>query len=228
MAEDRIEDRKADRTSGAARRPRRLRWLVLALLAGGAAWAARNRWQEFVDESAPPAPHPPQLPDAGDAGREVCGTARLQMERLRQAGEADPDRSEAPAERVPADRAAAAQAVAEPAVADAIAAELPTTEIPVVADPDGSHSAPRPAPRPSPRPRRSAVAELPAGSAQALPDGSAPGPEYTVKAKSGSELFHGPDSPYFGRTRAEFWFRTAEDARTAGFTEWTPRSKRSD
>jgi hypothetical protein len=79
--------------------------------------------------------------------------------------------------------------------------------------------------RPSPRPRRSASATLPVGSVAALPDGAAPGPEFTVKAKAGSELFHGPDSPYFGRTKADLWFRTADDARAAGLTAWTPRRR---
>jgi hypothetical protein len=79
--------------------------------------------------------------------------------------------------------------------------------------------------RPAPRARRSAAATLPAGSVAAGPDGSAPGPEFTVKAKAGSELFHGPDSPYFGRTKADLWFRTADDARAAGLTAWTPRRR---
>jgi hypothetical protein len=95
--------------------------------------------------------------------------------------------------------------------------DAPTTELPVVDAPGGR----------SARARRAAVAEVPPTAARALPDGSPPGPEYTIKAKSGSELFHGPQSPYFGRTRAEFWFRTAADARAAGFTEWTPRRRSS-
>lgn len=75
--------------------------------------------------------------------------------------------------------------------------------------------------RPSPRPRR----QVPAGGAVALPDGSPPGAEYTIKGNAGSMLFHPPTSPYFARTKAEFWFRTAEDARAAGFTEWTPKKR---
>jgi hypothetical protein len=91
---------------------------------------------------------------------------------------------------------------------------------------------PAPAPaartRPSPRPRKPAPAaapEPPAGSAAPLPDGSPPGPEYTIKGNRDSMLFHPPASPYFKRTRAHLWFRTAEDARAAGFTEWTPKKR---
>ncbi|WP_433557784.1 hypothetical protein ACQPWY_02915 [Pseudonocardia xinjiangensis] len=86
--------------------------------------------------------------------------------------------------------------------------------------------------RPSPSPRRRKPAsprggDLPPGAAAALADGDAPDPDYTIKASTGSLLFHPPASPYFRRTKAEIWFRTAEDARAAGFTEWTPK-KRTD
>ncbi len=83
-----------------------------------------------------------------------------------------------------------------------------------------------PLPRPGGRPRR-AVREPPPGAAAPSPDGSAPGPEYTIKGNAGSLLFHGPASPYFRRTKAEFWFRTPDDARAAGFTEWTPKRRAS-
>ncbi|MGH3568442.1 MAG: hypothetical protein ACRDRH_20925 [Pseudonocardia sp.] len=66
-----------------------------------------------------------------------------------------------------------------------------------------------------------------AGSSPAPPDGSSPGPEYTIKGKAGSMLFHPPSSPYYKRIKAEIWFRTPEDARAAGFTEWTPRKRAS-
>ncbi len=61
------------------------------------------------------------------------------------------------------------------------------------------------------------------GSAAAGPDGAAPGPEFTIKGKTGSRLFHPPSSPYYGRTRAEVWFRSAEDAQAAGFTAYRSR-----
>jgi len=83
----------------------------------------------------------------------------------------------------------------------------------------------RPSPRrrkPSPSPQTST---LPPGAVAAGPDGSAPDPEYTIKASTGSLLFHSPASPYFRRTKAEIWFRSAADARAAGFTEWTPKKR---
>lgn len=66
------------------------------------------------------------------------------------------------------------------------------------------------------------------GSATPLPDGSAPGPEFTVKGSAGSRLFHPPSSPYHDRTRAEVWFRTAEDATAAGFSPHRSRRRSSD
>ena len=59
------------------------------------------------------------------------------------------------------------------------------------------------------------------------PDGSAPGPEFTIKGNADSMLFHTPESPYFERTRAEVWFRTADEAVAAGFTEWRAHRRTS-
>jgi hypothetical protein len=56
-----------------------------------------------------------------------------------------------------------------------------------------------------------------------LADGSAPGPEFVIKGNAGSMLFHTQSSPYYGRTKAEVWFRTEEEATAAGFTKWTRR-----
>ena len=63
------------------------------------------------------------------------------------------------------------------------------------------------------------------GSAAPLPDGSSPGPEYTIKGNEQSKLFHPPTSPYYGRTRAEVWFRTAADAEAAGFHPYRHRGR---
>lgn len=70
-----------------------------------------------------------------------------------------------------------------------------------------------------------AVVDAPEGSVLSLPDGSPPGPDYTIKGNAGSKLFHLPTSPYYERTKAEFWFRSADEAQAAGFTEWTPRKR---
>lgn len=59
------------------------------------------------------------------------------------------------------------------------------------------------------------------GSAEPLPDGTTPSPEYTVKGKRGSMLCHGPASPYYKRTKADVWFRTEQDAADAGFRAWS-------
>ncbi|GGM52495.1 hypothetical protein GCM10012275_24340 [Longimycelium tulufanense] len=67
-----------------------------------------------------------------------------------------------------------------------------------------------------------AAAATPFGpnSAPPNPDGSAPSPDFRVKASASSMLFHTPDSPYYARTRAEVWFRSTEDAERAGFRAW--------
>ena len=61
------------------------------------------------------------------------------------------------------------------------------------------------------------------GSATPLADGSAPSGEYTVKGNADSMLFHTIESPYYGRTKAEVWFKNEKDAEAAGFTAWNRR-----
>lgn len=61
------------------------------------------------------------------------------------------------------------------------------------------------------------------GSVLPLADGSAPSEEYVVKGNAGSMRSHAAGSPYFGRTRAQVWFRTQEEAAAAGFAPWTPK-----
>ncbi len=56
-----------------------------------------------------------------------------------------------------------------------------------------------------------------AGSAMPLADGSAP-EGYTIKGNADSMLYHTPESPYYGRTVAEVWFDTVDNAEAAGFT----------
>jgi len=55
------------------------------------------------------------------------------------------------------------------------------------------------------------------GSAMPLPGGASPSPEFTIKASVAALRYCTPDSPQFGRTVAEVWFRTASDAERVGF-----------
>ncbi|HEY9564058.1 MAG TPA: 50S ribosomal protein L4, partial [Nocardioides sp.] len=58
--------------------------------------------------------------------------------------------------------------------------------------------------------------EFGADSAPANEDGSAP-EGFEIKGNKGSMKFHAPSSPWYGRTNAEVWFKTAEAAEAAGF-----------
>jgi small subunit ribosomal protein S2 len=53
-------------------------------------------------------------------------------------------------------------------------------------------------------------------SASPLADGSAP-EGFEIKGNKNSMKFHAPTSPWYSRTNAEVWFRTAEAAEAAGF-----------
>ncbi|WP_020499688.1 hypothetical protein [Sciscionella marina] len=58
------------------------------------------------------------------------------------------------------------------------------------------------------------------GSALPRPDGSAPAPEFRVKARTSSMVFHTEQSPFFDRLLPQVWFRDVDDAARAGFTSW--------
>lgn len=62
------------------------------------------------------------------------------------------------------------------------------------------------------------------GSAEPLADGAGPA-GWTVKANTGSMLFHTPDSPSYDSVRAEVWFQDEEAARNAGFAHWDRRRR---
>lgn len=64
------------------------------------------------------------------------------------------------------------------------------------------------------------------GSAEAVPH-QGPPDGFTIKGNAQSKLFHTPDSPYYGRTKPEVWFRTEADAERAGFTKYTRRPRKS-
>jgi hypothetical protein len=64
------------------------------------------------------------------------------------------------------------------------------------------------------------------GSADAVPH-QGPPDGFTIKGNSQSMLFHTPDSPYYGRTKPQVWFRTEADAERAGFTKYARRPRKS-
>jgi hypothetical protein len=191
----------------------RRHWIVLLLLITGAVvWYVRSRWSRTVAPAAPvasstptsvPRPEPPRPePTPAAISEPVVAEAVPQVEDSAPAEPASREEKPAPVAEKPA-------AVAEKPAPQAVPAELATPQ------------------------RLRAVARVEngtpfgPGSARSLPDGSAPGPEYQIKGNTSSMLFHPPTSPYYKRTKPEVWFRTAEDARAAGFTEWTPRRRTS-
>lgn len=58
------------------------------------------------------------------------------------------------------------------------------------------------------------------GSALPLPDGSAPAPQFRIKARTSSMVFHTESSPFYERLEPQVWFATQDDAQRAGFTSW--------
>lgn len=62
-----------------------------------------------------------------------------------------------------------------------------------------------------------AVADLPEGAAAPLEDGAAPSDDYTVKGNLDSMKYHVPGSQWYDQTVAEVWFKTADEAKAAGF-----------
>jgi uncharacterized membrane protein ArfC len=64
-------------------------------------------------------------------------------------------------------------------------------------------------------------ADGPHGSGSAKPGAGGSGPDgWTIKGNEDSKLYHSPESPAYGRTVAEVWFRDAETAEAAGFNRW--------
>ncbi|MFC6288471.1 30S ribosomal protein S2 [Nocardioides sp. GCM10027113] len=61
-----------------------------------------------------------------------------------------------------------------------------------------------------------AAGDFGADSAAPLEDGSAP-EGFEVKGNKASKKFHAPSSPWYGRTNADVWFKSAEAAEAAGF-----------
>jgi hypothetical protein len=121
----------------------------------------------------------------------------------------EPDSTDAsPTDAVPTD-AVPTDAVPTDAVpTDAVPTDaVPTDAVPTDAVPT------EPVPGPFP------------GSVLPRADGGAPSREFVIKGNANSMRCHGPSSPYYGRTRAEVWFRTERDAVAAGFRPWAPKGQ---
>jgi hypothetical protein len=112
-----------------------------------------------------------------------------------------------------------AEPKAESPKAESAKAETPKVESPKAESPKAAS--------PKAKTSKDEAAEGPfgAGSAAPLADGAAPGEEFTVKGKKSSKLFHTAESPYFGRTKADVWFKTPADAERAGFAAWNHKKK---
>lgn len=68
-----------------------------------------------------------------------------------------------------------------------------------------------------------ADSELPAGAHAPLDDPDEAPEGYPIKGNANSMKYHTPDSPFYGRTVAEIWFATEEDAEAAGYEK--PKSQ---
>jgi len=194
------------------RRMRRFRWLVIAGVIGAGVWAARSRQRSsglLLEQW--PAPDP-TAPAGGAATRQPLTAV--------------PDLEPTPPVAGPSeDGTPSAAPIAPDPVAPEPGDVLPSNVSGEALFAPATPAAGMPATtaRPSPRPRSAEpLRDYGPGSAEPQPDGSAPGPEYTIKGEAGSMLFHRPDSPHYSRITAEVWFRTATDARAAGFVEWVP------
>jgi small subunit ribosomal protein S2 len=117
--------------------------------------------------------------------------------------------------------AATGGATTDAPAAEAPAAEAPAAEAPAAEATEASAEAATTAPETV---ETQAVAETTApadggfgpDSAAPLADGSAP-EGFEIKGNQNSMKFHAPSSPWYARTNAEVWFRTAEAAEAAGF-----------
>ncbi|SFS99171.1 hypothetical protein [Saccharopolyspora flava] len=63
------------------------------------------------------------------------------------------------------------------------------------------------------------------GAVKAKPNGKSPRSDYRVKGNARSKRYHTMQSPYYERTKASVWFRSAADAEAAGFSAWNSRTK---
>jgi len=71
--------------------------------------------------------------------------------------------------------------------------------------------------------RSRSAAAVPETRLSIMEEPAAPAP--AIKANSRTMMFHTPESPYYKRMKGDAFFHSAEDARRAGYTMWTPRPR---
>lgn len=194
-------------------RGKRRRRILLLVVLGGAVWYVRSR-----RPAVPAADVTADLPSAPPAPR--AEPVERAAEPVEQAGPvpAEPPAAEPAAPAVEPTRVSSPDADDGEPTVPPVAQQALFTPPATVEPPSNGATDPQPAgTEPAPG----------TGGTPSRPDGSAPGPDFTIKGNAGSMLFHLPTSPYYKRTKAEVWFRTADEARAAGFTEWTPRKRAS-
>jgi hypothetical protein len=196
---------------------RRRRAVLVPLLAVGvAAWAVRSRLADRPTLQDGWQPLPPR-PVSDPAPAPVDGPAEPVA--------AVPDEREVPqATQIEPQLAAVPTS---PAPLSLLELPVPESVVAPTSEPEPVHARARAVPA------ATAVASVTApalpdapygpGSVRAAADGSSPDAEHVVKAKAATRVFYAPGSPYYARTRADVWFRTADDARAAGFAPRAPR-----
>jgi small subunit ribosomal protein S2 len=167
------------------------------LLGGDAEPVASVTGQTAVDAPAEtPADSPADVP-ADTPAAEAAGPPTEVAEATEVNAEAELPAAEAPAAETPTEVTPEATDVAE--------AGSPAAEAPAIEEAAGAATT-------------AAVAENEFGpdSAAPLEDGTAPD-GFTIKGNKNSRKFHAPSSPWYARTNAQIWFRTAAAAEAAGF-----------
>jgi hypothetical protein len=145
----------------------------------------------------------------------------------------DQEQPEEPAERAKSEKPAEPEVPAEPAK-PVVPAEPAKPAEPVFSRRmDISRESEEPTlfddPEPAPEAQQDDVVpagRYGAGSADAVPH-QGPPDGFTIKGNAQSMLFHTPDSPYYGRTKPEVWFRTEADAERAGFSKYVRKPRKS-
>ncbi|GAB2748661.1 hypothetical protein GCM10027174_23790 [Salinifilum aidingensis] len=107
--------------------------------------------------------------------------------------------------------------------------EWPRTAPPAPREPDSGgqrtlprESAPPHPPAPQAEPDEDDQPPFP-GAVWAKPDGRSPDKEHRIKGNVRSKRYHTMQSPYYERTKATVWFRSAAEAEQAGFSPWNRR-----